>query len=342
MAARIVAYRHENGLAAGSAGTRRGSDVLRVGARPAHLACRRPDPGRPRRPGAQPAARDRPRAREGAHRRTHARLPRRARSQRARAEPRSRRRRNRSLFSHGTGNHGTRNASHLPRRRSRGREDVRDARRGSQARRTRHGRRRRLHRDARPPEDGRAARRSRGDAAGAHRLPGHDLRGDGRRRDHRPPARGRARRRARPHERAGLAPREALGGRREPPRRRDHRDLDAQHPASRVGQRRRRADHRDQAAGDDSRRGGAARGPGRARRHGSRGDPPPDGTRQHLSRRAGRRRARELLPHRESGRAAGSSRCSGSRTASTTRSSTTGSGTASTGPGRRGSASSSR
>ena len=63
------------------------------------------------------------------------------------------------------------NAPHLPRGRSRGRQDIRDARRGPPARRARHRRRRRLRRDARPPEDGRADRRPRGGAARARRLP---------------------------------------------------------------------------------------------------------------------------------------------------------------------------
>ena len=87
--------------------------------------------------------------------------------------------------------------------------------------------------------------------------------------------RGRARRRARAHERARLAQREALAGRRGAARRRHRRDLDAQHPAPRVAERRRRADHRRQAARDDPRRGRAPRRPDRARRHDARGAPAP-------------------------------------------------------------------
>ena len=77
-----------------------------------------------------------------------------------------------------------------------------------------------------------------------------------------------------------------------------------EHPAPRVGERRRRADHRRQAAGDDPRRGRARRRAGRARRHDARGAAPPDGARQHLPGRAGRRVARQLLPARQPRRAA--------------------------------------
>ena len=52
----------------------------------------------------------------------------------------------------------------------------------------------------------------------------------------------------------GLAQREALAGRRGAARRRHRRDLDRQHPAPRVAERRRRADHRGRAARDDPRR----------------------------------------------------------------------------------------
>ena len=102
----------------------------------------------------------------------------------------------------------------------------------------------------------------------------------------------------------GLAQREALAGRRGAARRRDHRRLDAEHPASRVPQRRRGADHRDHAARDDPRRDRPARRPDRARRHEPRGAPPAHGPRERLPGRAGRRRARQLLPGREPRRAA--------------------------------------
>ena len=69
-----------------------------------------------------------------------------------------------------------------------------------------------------------------------------------------PPAAMVARRRVRPHERPGLAQREALAGRRRAARRRNRRHLDREHPAPRVAQRRRRAHHRHQAAGDRPRR----------------------------------------------------------------------------------------
>ena len=66
------------------------------------------------------------------------------------------------------------------------------------------------------------------------RVPRRRRRGDGHRRGHRPPPDGRADRRARPHERPGLAAREALGGRRGHPRRRDPRRQHAERPAPRV------------------------------------------------------------------------------------------------------------
>ena len=59
-----LAYRHENGLAPGAPVPVEAVTVVRIGPRPAHLPCRRPDPGRPRRPGTRPAARRRPRSRE--------------------------------------------------------------------------------------------------------------------------------------------------------------------------------------------------------------------------------------------------------------------------------------
>ena len=61
----------------------------------------------------------------------------------------------------------------------------------------------------------------------------------------------------------GSRQREALAGRRGAARRRHRRHLDGQHPAPRVAERRRRADHRRQAARDDPRRG-RARAPTRS------------------------------------------------------------------------------
>ena len=64
-------------------------------------------------------------------------------------------------------------AAHLPRRGTRRRQDLRDARRGAPAARARHRRGRRGRRDPRPQEDRRAARRHRGHPAALHRLPRH-------------------------------------------------------------------------------------------------------------------------------------------------------------------------
>ena len=193
--------------------------------------------------------------------------------------------------------HGARKAARLPRRRARGRQDLRHARRGTPPRRARHRRRRRVRRDPRPP---------------AHR-------GDARRARGRPPPRDSptatraftemdvdavlARRPAvalvdeLAHTNVpGSAQREALAGRRGAARGRHRRHLHGQHPAPRVAQRRRREDHRRSPARAGAGRRGARRRPGRARRHGARGAAPADGARQRLRRREGRRRARQLLP----------------------------------------------
>ena len=77
-----------------------------------------------------------------------------------------------------------------------------------------------------------------------------------------------------------------------------------EHPAPRERQRRRQPHHRRGPARDGSRRGGAPRRPDRARRHEPRGAAAPDGARQHLRAGEGRRRARQLLPARQSRRAA--------------------------------------
>ena len=77
-----------------------------------------------------------------------------------------------------------------------------------------------------------------------------------------------------------------------------------QHPAPRVGERRRRAHHRGPPARDDPRPDRPGRRSDRAGRHVARGAPPAHGPRQHLRRRPHRRRAGQLLPPREPGGAA--------------------------------------
>ena len=140
------------------------------------------------------------------------------------------------------------------------------------------------------------------DPAPGRAVPRHRARRDGPRRAARPPAGPGAGRRARPHQRAGLAPPEALPGRRGTARRR-HRRLDhAQHPARREPQRRGRADHPHPGARD---RAGRRPRPGRRHRGGRpqprRPDPAPEG-RQGL--RPDQRRARPealLLPRQPDG-----------------------------------------
>ena len=188
--------------------------------------------------------------------------------------------------------HGARDAPHLPRRRGRRRQDVRDARTRaagapSTARTSSSGSSRRT-----GAEDGRADRRPRGRPAAAGRVPRRDVRGDGRRRRPRAPPAGRARRRARAHERPRLAEREALAGCRGASRRGHRRDLDAERPAPRVPQRRRRADHRRHAARDDPRRGRAPRRRAPARRPHAARAPQPARPRRRLPARAHRHRAR--------------------------------------------------
>ena len=94
----------------------------------------------------------------------------------------------------------------------------------------------------------------------------------------------------------GSRQREALAGHRGPARRRHRRDLDGEHPAPREPERRRRAHHRRRPARDRARRRRAPGRPDRARRHVARGAAPADGPREHLPRRARRRRAGQLLP----------------------------------------------
>ena len=122
---------------------------------------------------------------------------------------------------------------------------------------------------------------------------------------------GRAGRRARAHQRPGLAKRKALARRRRAPRRRHRRNLHREHPAPGIGQRRRRADHRSQTAGDDPRRDRPRGRAGRARRHDARGAASTDGARQHLSARADRHVAGELLPHSATSPRCARSRCCG-------------------------------
>ena len=97
----------------------------------------------------------------------------------------------------------------------------------------------------------------------------------------------------------GLAARQALGGRRGAAGRGHRRHLQRQHPAPRVPQRRRAEDHRRAAAGNRPGRHGPRRRSGRAGRHHPGGAPPPDGARQHLPAGEDRRRADQLLPHRQ-------------------------------------------
>ncbi len=82
------------------------------------------------------------------------------------------------------------------------------------------------------------------------------------------------------------------------------RDLDRQRATPRIDERRRRRGHRDQTARDDPGRRGACGRPDRDRRHDPPGAAAPDGARQHLSARAGRRLARQLLPRGKPRRAA--------------------------------------
>ena len=169
----------------------------------------------------------------------------------------------------------------------RGRQDLRDARRGAPAGRARHRRGRRLRRDPRPAADRGAARRPGGrPPPDGSSYRGADVRGDGPRRGARPQAR---RSRWSTSSRTPTSPARGNAKRwqdvEELLRRRHRRDLHGQHPAPGVAQRRRREDHRRAAARDGARRGGARRRPGRAGRHDARGAAPPDGARQRLRRR---------------------------------------------------------
>ena len=153
---------------------------------------------------------------------------------------------------------------------------------------------------------------------------------------------GRPGRRARAHQRAGLAPRQAVAGRRGPARRRHRRHHDGQHPAPRVGQRRGREDHRRPAARDGPRRRGAGGRPDRARATCPARRCGATGARQRL------RRRRRSTPRWATTSASAtsprcaSSRCCGRPTRSTTRWRPTATSTRSPAPGRRASGSSSR
>ena len=146
--------------------------------------------------------------------------------------------------------------------------------------------------------------------------------------------RGRAGRRARPHQRARVAQREALAGRRGAARGRHRRHHHRQHPAPGVAQRRGREDHRRPAAGDRARRRGPRRRPGRAGRHDAGGAAAPDGARQRLPGREDRRRADATTSGSATSPRCASSPCSGSPTRSTRACSGTARRTASTAPGR--------
>ena len=164
-------------------------------------------------------------------------------------------------------------------------QDLRHARRGLSPRAARHRCRRRLRRDPQPPQDRGPDPRSRGHPPAAGRVP-----------------RRRCSRRWTSTRCSPGIPNVALvdefahtnaPGSRHTKRWEDVEellaagidvDLDRQHPAPRVGQRRRRADHRREAARDGARLGRAGGRSGRARRHGPRGAAPPHGPRQHLRR----------------------------------------------------------
>ena len=156
----------------------------------------------------------------------------------------------------------------------------------------------------RPRTEVHAARPGAGPAPRA-RLPRHHLHRDGRRRGAGP---------GRPRSpwstswptptSPGSPQRQALAGRRGAARRGHRRRLHRQHPAPGVARRRRRVDHRRPAARDRARRGGPPRRPDRAGRHVAPGAAPPDGARQHLPARQGRRGPVQLLPPRQPHRTA--------------------------------------
>ncbi len=135
-------------------------------------------------------------------------------------------------------------------------------------------------------------------------LPRHRVRGDGPRRGAGPQAGDRPGGRAGAHQRAGQPQRQALAGRRGAAERRHRRHQQRERAAPGVAQRRGREDHRRAAAGDRAGRGGARRRPGRAGGHDAGGAAAADGAREHLPAGQDRRRAEQLLPARQPGRAA--------------------------------------
>ncbi len=189
----------------------------------------------------------------------------------------------------------TRRPADLPRCGTRGRQDLRHARRGPSPPRAGYRRGRRARGDPRPDQDRGAARGAGDRAAPIDARPCRARRARHRRRAG-PPARGGARRRAGPHQHPRLTQRQALAGRQGAARGRDRRAHHGQRAAPRVAQRRRPADHRGAPAGDRARRRGAPGRTDRAHRHHTGGPAPADGARQRLLRREGRRGARELLP----------------------------------------------
>ena len=235
-------------------------------------------------------------------------------------------------------------APHLPRRRARRRQDLRDAQRGASRQGPRQGRRSRRRRDARPSQHGGTDRRARGRAAATpstyRGTTFEEMDVD-------------AVLARRPQQscwstssRTPTSPGSAHEKR--------WQDIDVlstpgidvistvnvQHLESLNDVV--RGDHRRRAARDGARRMGATRRPDRTGRHEFRGAAPPHGARQHLPGRAHRRRAGQLLPPRQPDGACASWRCCGSPIASTSRWRTTANATASPSRGRRASGSSSR
>ena len=176
------------------------------------------------------------------------------------------------------------------------RQDVPDARGGPPAGRSRDRPRRRLRRGARPGAHARPARRARGRAPAPDRVPRRRRRGDGHRRGDRPPAHRRPHRRAGPHEHPRLAAGEALGGRRDHPRRRDprrqHHATSSTSRASPTPSRRSPGRRSTSACPTTSSLGGRR---DRARRHEPARPSPADAARQRLPARADPGRPREVL-----------------------------------------------
>ena len=237
-------------------------------------------------------------------------------------------------------------AAHLPRRRARGRQDLRHARRGPAPRRTAaptsSSASSRPTAASTPPSRSATCRSSR-------RRTGRATAAAGSRRWTSTPCLQRhpqlvARRRARAYQRARLGPaREALAGHRDAARRRHRRDQHGQRAAPRIAQRRGRDDHRRARSARPCRTRSCAppsrcelvdMTPEALRRRMAHGNIYPPGE--------GRCRAGQLLPARATSPRCASSRCSGSPTASRRGCSATASSTASPARGRPASGSSSR